>query len=375
MAVRLIAVCLLGWAATTNYTNHAAVFPLLMTELAFGPTQAGLLSTAFFITLALACIPAGILSDRLGPTRVGTAGLLAVFASNLALGYVRHFPDLVVVKLVGGVGCGVAFVAGMRYATLVVPPGRAHQALGLYGGFVQLGGGTSLYLIPLLSSVLGWRRALVASSMLVALSTAAWIVLAPLVRPAGAASPLTHAARNRKVWILGLVHTATFGLAILVGTWVTTFLVHDFGLSLVSAGAAGSTILILGVISRPLGGVLIDRRVLSAPAVMKVSVLAGTAGLVLLAWPGRPLIVAVVVIAALGVAFAAPYAAVMNSASGAVPRAPGAAVGLVSAVALLIISALAPAIGAVFASAGSFSPAFGALAALSLLVFWTLFSL
>ena len=50
----------------------------------FGPVDAGLLSTAFFVTLAVACVPAGVLSDRLGPTRVGTAGLAAVFASNLA---------------------------------------------------------------------------------------------------------------------------------------------------------------------------------------------------------------------------------------------------------------------------------------------------
>jgi nitrate/nitrite transporter NarK len=269
----------------------------------------------------------------------------------------------------------VAFVAGMRYATLVVPPARVHQALGLYGGFVQLGGGTSLYLIPLLSSVMGWRRALIASSGLVALSTVAWLVLASNLRPSQVGSPLTHAARSAKVWILGLVHTATFGLAILVGTWVTTFLVHDFGLSLVSAGVAGSTILVLGVISRPLGGLMIDRRVLGARAVMKASLLGGTAGLLLLAWPGRPLIVAVVAIAALGIVFAAPYAAVMNTASAAVPRAPGAAVGLVSAVALLIISFVAPAVGAVFSAAGSFSLAFGALAAFSLLVFWTLFSL
>jgi nitrate/nitrite transporter NarK len=372
MPVRLLAACLMGWAATTNYTNHAAVMPLLMKDLAFGPTRAGLLSTAFFVALALACVPAGILSDRFGPTRVGTTGLALVFASNLALGYARHFPDLVAIKLVGGLGCGVAFIAGMRYATLVVEPARVHQALGLYGGFVQLGGGTSLYLIPLLSSLLGWRRALVASAGLVALSTIAWLALALGARPRLAAAPLTAAVRSRKVWALGLVHTATFGLAVLVGIWVTTFLVHDLRLSLVSAGTAGSAILALGVISRPLGGLLIDRHVLGDRAVMKLTVLAGAAGLLLLAWPGRSLAVAALAIGALGVALNAPYAAVMNISAVALPQAPGAAVGLVSAVALLGISAAAPAVGAVFSSAGSFSLPFGSLAAFSLLVFWAL---
>jgi len=188
-----------------------------MAELGFGPVQAGLLSTAFFVTLAVGCVPAGLLIDRLGPTGVGTAGLIAVFASNLALGHARDFPDLVLIKVVGGLGCALAFIAGMRYAALVVPPPRVPRALGLYGGFVQLGGGTSLYLIPLLASRLGWRRAFIVSSGLIALSTVGWLALAPRVRPSLAAAPLTEAMRSLKVWTLGLVHTATFGLAVLIG--------------------------------------------------------------------------------------------------------------------------------------------------------------
>jgi nitrate/nitrite transporter NarK len=373
-AGRLAAACLLGWAATTNYTNHAAILPLLMQELGFGPTRAGLLSTGFFVALAIACAPAGILSDRLGPAPVGSAGLLLVLASNLALGYARHFPDLVLIKLVGGLGCGVAFVAGMRYATLVVPPARVHRALGLYGGFVQLGGGTSLYLIPLLSRWMGWRHALLASAGLVAVPIVAWRALAPNIAPALAAAPLTEAVRSRTVWILGLVHAATFGLAILVGTWVTTFLVHDLGLPLVAAGAAGSAILALGVLSRPFGGLLIDRRLLGPVAVMRLAVLAGAVGLLLLAWPGRPLPLAAAAIGALGVALNAPYAAVMSVSGAALPRAPGAAVGLVSSVALLGISAAAPAVGAGFARAGSFSLPFGSLALFCLLVLgWLLY--
>jgi len=375
MAIRLAAACLMGWAATTNYTNHAAVIPLLMAELHFGPVQAGLLSTAFFVTLAIACVPAGMLCDRLGPTGVGTAGLVAVFASNLALGYARDFPDLLLIKVVGGLGCGLAFVAGMRYAALVVPAARVPRALGLYGGFVQLGGGTSLYLIPLLASRVGWRQAFVISSALIALATAGWLALAPSVRPSLAAAPLTEAIRSAKVWTLGLVHTATFGLAVLIGIWVTTFLVHDFGLSLVSAGAAGSAILALGVLSRPLGGLVVDRGLLGARAVMRLTVLSGALGLAALAWPGRPLLVAAAAIVALGVAFNAPYAAVMHTTGAVLPRAPGAAVGLVSGVGVLGISIGAPAVGALFAATGGFSLPFGVLAAFSLLVLWVLGSL
>lgn len=368
MTIRLAAACLLGWAATTNYTNHAAVTPLLMADLHFGPFQAGLLSTAFFVTLAIACVTAGLLSDRLGPTGVGTAGLLTVLASNVALGYVRHFPDLVGVKVVGGVGCGLAFVAGMRYAALAVAPAHIHRALGLYGGFVQLGGGTALYLMPLLASLMGWRQAFVASSALIALSTVAWLALAPRVGRSLAVAPLDQAVRSRKVWTLGFVHAATFGMAVLIGIWVTTFLVHDFGLSLVYAGAAGSIVLALGVLSRPLGGLLVDRGALRAPAMMRLTVLGGAVGLAALAWPGRPLLVATAAIVLLGVTCNAPYAAVMYTAGAVLPEAPGAAVGLVSSAGLLGIALGAPGVGALFAWSGGFALSFGALAAFSLAV-------
>jgi predicted MFS family arabinose efflux permease len=129
------------------------------------------------------------------------------------------------------------------------------------------------------------------------------------------------------------------------------------------------------VLSRPLGGWLIDRGVLGAGALMKLTVLTGALGLAVLAWPGRPLIVAAGAIMALGIAFNAPYAAVMSTTGAILPRAPGAAVGLVSGVGVLAIAVGAPAVGALFASSGGFSLPFGSLAAFSLLVFWALGSL
>jgi NNP family nitrate/nitrite transporter-like MFS transporter len=202
-----------------------------------------------------------------------------------------------------------------------------------------------------------------------------WLALAPSIAPTPGGAPLAAAMRSRQVWTLGLVHTATFGMAVLVGIWVTTFLVHDFDLSLVAAGAAGSTILALGVLSRPLGGWIVDRGLLEARAVMKLTVLAGAAGLAVLAWPGRPLPVAAAAILALGVAFNAPYAAVMTTTGAALPRAPGAAVGLVSGVGVLAIAAGAPLVGGLLGSTGGFSLPFACLAAFSLVVLGALFSL
>jgi predicted MFS family arabinose efflux permease len=65
----------------------------------------------------------------------------------------------------------------------------------------------------------------------------------------------------------------------------------------------------------------------------------------------------------------------MHTTAALLPRAPGAAVGLVSGQGVLGIALGAPAVGALFASTGAFTLPFGALAVYSLLVLWALFSL
>ncbi|MFQ5828150.1 MAG: nitrate/nitrite transporter [Candidatus Methylomirabilia bacterium] len=370
LARALASVCLLGWALATNYTNHASLFPVLMERLGFGPAQAGLLSTAFFVSLAMVSVPAGVLSDRLGPKRIGSLGLALTFLSNVGLGFARDFTDLLAIKLFGGVGAGMAFIAGVRYVTVVFPPSRIHRAQGLYGGCSHLGAGTSLYLVPLLYTLLDWRATFIWSSGPVAASLGLWMLLAPDRRMTLPTSRPGEAIRSGTIWLLGLVHTSTFGLSVLVGTWITTFLVRDLDLALVPAGWVGSGILVAGIIARPTGGILIERRWLLPTTMIRAALLTSALGLALLALPGRPLRAALAAIIAMGITMSIPYSAVMNTASAALPRSPGAAVGMVGGLALLMIAIGAPAVGALYTWTETFSFPFGLLGVFCLLIFW-----
>jgi predicted MFS family arabinose efflux permease len=64
---------------------------------------------------------------------------------------------------------------------------------------------------------------------------------------------------------------------------------------------------------------------------MRGSQVLNLAGLGLLAWPGRPLPVALIGGIAVGVGVSLPYAAVFNTAAASLPRAPGAAQSLTAA--------------------------------------------
>lgn len=366
----LASIGIFGLVLATTYTNHAPLIPVFMEDLGFTPTEAGHLSLAFFLSMATGSLPAGVWSDRFGPKRIGGLGLAMAGLGTAVLGYAEGFAALLLLKVFSGFGAGLGFIAGVRYASIAFPRSRVHFAQGLYGGCIQLGAGTSLYSMPLLYERLNLQGAFFASAGLVLAGLVLWLLVAPDRRMALPPARFSAALRSRTVWLLALVHTGTFGLAILVGTWITTFLFRDMGLALSVAGGLGSAVLVVGVVSRPIGGFLIDRRWVLTKTMIRMSLLAGTLGLVLLALPGRPVWAVFIALLVMGIALSMPYSAVINTATAALPESPGASVGVVGSLSIVLIALAAPALGFIYSQTASFSLAFGLLGAFSFMVFW-----
>ena len=72
----LICACLVGFAFSANYTNHAPLIPSLTGAFGFSLALAGLLTTGIFLTHAGMQIPGGHLADRLGARWVITIALV-----------------------------------------------------------------------------------------------------------------------------------------------------------------------------------------------------------------------------------------------------------------------------------------------------------
>ena len=70
--------CIVAFAYSANYTNHAPLAPALMREFGFNNALAGLLTTGIFATHAGMQIPGGYLVDRLGSRRVLLCALIWV---------------------------------------------------------------------------------------------------------------------------------------------------------------------------------------------------------------------------------------------------------------------------------------------------------
>ncbi|MGJ5820471.1 MFS transporter [Paludibaculum fermentans] len=360
----LAAGCAVGFAFSANYTNHAPMVPALRGEFGFDNTSAGLLTTGIFLTHALMQIPGGRLADRFGPVRVLTLALAWVAAANLAIAFASSYWLLLFWKAFAGIGTGACFTAGARYIVSSFEGRALHVAQGFFGGSVVLGSGFVLFAIPQLLGAFGWRGGFVGSAIVASLVWLGWILSAPPVAAKSIATgSLIEMLRSRQLWLLGLIQMASFGLVIVVGTWITTLLKTAFQMPLRQAGLMGSAVLLLGIVSRPLGGWLLHRTRIRI--LVQCALLANAAACCALAW-GQWLELTLAAIIVLGIGCGLPYAGLFNRAAALFPGRAGAAMGLVNMVGILMILAGAPAVGYLADWSGQFRSSFLALGGFSI---------
>ena len=303
--------------------------PLIQAELGISDVQAGLLPTALFLTSIGVMAAGGGLIERLGARTMNGVGVGLALLANLAFAVAPTYPWLLVAKGVGGIASGLAFVGGVRYVAGLYAGGRPHFGQGLYGAGFPLGSALGLQLLPPLALAFGgWRGGLAASSAILAVATAVWWRWAPAVPRTRATGGLREAFGSGNVWWCFLQHAAGFGLSLAIGSWVSVYLLREFGASLVVAGLLGSLLLVAAVLMRSLGGFLVGREHVASLTIMRASQAANLGGLALLAFPGRPLALALAGAILVGVGVSLPYSAVFNTAAASLPRAPAAAQAL-----------------------------------------------
>jgi MFS family permease len=86
--------CIVAFAYSANYTNHAPLALPLMREFGFNQALAGFLTTGIFATHAAMQIPGGHLVDRLGARRVLFCALAWVTLGNLAIAFAGAYWQL-----------------------------------------------------------------------------------------------------------------------------------------------------------------------------------------------------------------------------------------------------------------------------------------
>lgn len=363
----VVSVCLIGFAFSANYTNHAPLAAQLSAEFKFSLAAAGLLTTGIFLTHGGVQIPGGFMADKFGSRRLVVMALAIVILGDVFLGLAGSYQQLLFWKVFVGLGTGVSFVAGARYAADMFAGPRLHLAQGFYGASVLLGSGFVIYAVPLLSSAFGWRGAFFFTAGLATIAAIIWIWLARAApQKSLQSSRLGFMLAHPQLWLLGLVQMASFGLVVVVGAWITTYLSRSFHLTPLQAGKLGSLVLVLGVASRPLGGVL--ARQWGARGTLRVGLALNVIACLSFGLGRGSLAHSSVGVLLLGIGAGLPYAGIFHRAAALFPARAGAAMGLVNVLGIVMILAAPPLIGHVVDWSGSFQSSFLALGAFTFAV-------
>jgi nitrate/nitrite transporter NarK len=362
--LELVCACAAAFAFSSNYTNHAPLAPMLMKQFGFTLAMSGLLTTGIFLTHAAMQVPGGHLADRFGGRRVLAWALAIVCAGNVGIAYATSYAALLFWKVFAGFGTGTCFVAGARFLAQTMPPNQLARAQGYYGGSVLLGSGFVIYAVPRAAEVLGWSGAFLMTAVVALAVLAFWVAVAPAPEPTSRpGASMLELLGHGQLWLLGLVQMASFGLVIVIGSWITQLLRTEAGLSHTAAGGLGSLVLLIGIASRPLGGAL--ARHLPMRLLVAASLAINVAGCLLLSRAGSSLGWMVGGIVLLGTGCGLPYAALFNRAALLFPGRAGAAMGLVNMLGIVMILAGAPLVGLIAGWTGNFHAAFVSLAAFS----------
>jgi MFS transporter, NNP family, nitrate/nitrite transporter len=288
-----------------------------------------------------------------------------VVAGNFAIAFAHSYWQLLFWKVFTGIGTGACFVAGARYITEMFSGPRLHLAQGLYGGSILLGSGFVILAIPRLLETLEWRGVFLTTAAVAVAVWLVWILIGPrIIDKTHAAGTFRDMLLHRELWLLGLAQMATFGLAIVAGSWVIAALRTGLGLPPARAGLIGSAVLLLGIVVRPLGGALVPRT--GVGRLLRASLLINTAGCFLLALEKQSTASAAAAIALLGVGCGLPYAALFTRAAVLFPGRAAAAMGLVNTLGIVMILMGAPLVGKLADWSGSFRSSFLALGVFSL---------
>jgi NNP family nitrate/nitrite transporter-like MFS transporter len=157
-----------------------------------------------------------------------------------------------------------------------------------------------------------------------------------------------------------------FGLAMVLGTWVVTYVMRGFDVPLATSGLIGSLVLVLGIVSRSGGGLILERG-LPPIHLIRLGLAFAVAGLVTMALAGQ-LSIAIAGLLVTGIGVGLPYAAVFNGAAESAPSSPASAQAFVGWGGVMTAIVGPPLVGQLLDATGGFASGFLVIAGFAGLV-------
>jgi len=180
-------IALLGAATFVNYLDRgslAVALPFISQELHLGPVEQGLALSSFFWTYALMQIPMGWIVDRYDIRRVYAVAFALWSLSAAATGLVRGLGDLLLCRVLLGLGESVYLPGGMKVVSLHFGPRESALPAGSFDLGAKIGLAVGTTIDVWLLAQFGWRSLFFRTGVAGLIWLLPWLMLYPSDRAA-----------------------------------------------------------------------------------------------------------------------------------------------------------------------------------------------
>lgn len=298
----MIVACVALFTDMFIYGLVIPVLPLLPAAVDAGPTATGMLFASYAAAMLLVTPIAGVLVDRRGPRLPMLIGLIGLAGATLLFAIGGPYWLLLVARVLQGAAAGLAWVASLSLIAATVPLERRGIAMGMAMSMVSLGILVGPPIGGLLVESFGHVVPFLLAAALAIVDGIARLVFVRGDRPAPhePTSPLAVLRVRGTVPVIVVVLISAAMIAA-IEPLLPLHLTRTFGATPLGIGLLFGLTVIVGAILNPVVGSLLGR-VHARPLVL-AGIVAAAVGLVLLAFaPSLWMVVAGMVV--LGVAVA-----------------------------------------------------------------------
>lgn len=176
---RYILILILFFHSMNTYMDRACISSAvdhIKFDLSISDQMMGYILGIFAIGYALFQIPSGMVADRFGP-RVGLTSVVTFWSLfTMLTGAARNAIHMLILRFMFGVGEAGAFPGATRAFFKWLPVKDRGLAHGINFSGSRIGAALSLFLMPCLISVIGWRMTFVANGLVGVVWAAVWMV-------------------------------------------------------------------------------------------------------------------------------------------------------------------------------------------------------
>jgi predicted MFS family arabinose efflux permease len=247
-----------------NWFNIAPGLSYIASNFDLRIVSLGIMTTSFYIGLAVFQMAGGILASRIGNVKTSVFGITVLGLSVIGTAQSHNLYDLIAARFFAGFGSAFFFSPALGLLHQIVPEQSYPFHVGLFNGSFNIGAGIGIIGWNILDIYLGWRTPLdIAGIIMLALALENFIVLRDIhVTPSsfrGATKNAGILLRKKNVWILPVMALSGILSETVVGNLLVYYLETQVGFSSESASILDMIFLFIGFAGGVIGGYIFAR--------------------------------------------------------------------------------------------------------------------